>query len=66
MMKKPENQDKPTLTSAQTDSETGHEGLDEKEDRARSLYALKEMYKRGLIPEAEYQKRLQGLESPKS
>ena len=48
-------------TTASTDTEAGAEQLPEDQDREQSLKALEAMYKRGLIPEEEYQARLKEL-----
>jgi len=50
------------VTSAATDTETGTERLDSEEDRRQALWALEQMHRRGLIPEAEYRARRQRLE----
>jgi hypothetical protein len=44
---------RPGITSAATDSESGEEGAGPERD----LYALEVMYKRGLIPKEEYERR---------
>ena len=49
------------LTSAGTDTESGHEGLSSEDDKEKSLAALKIMYERGLIHEGEYKKRIEAL-----
>ena len=48
----------PSVSSPETDSESGAERLNTPEDQKRRLYALKSMYDRGLIPEEEYQAQL--------
>lgn len=49
--------DKPRTGAAiaATDAESGSEGLDRDEDLRKSLYALKVMHERGLMPQAEYE-----------
>lgn len=49
--------DKPRTGAAVavTDAESGSEGLDRDEDLRKSLYALKVMNERGLMPQAEYE-----------
>jgi hypothetical protein len=54
----------PGAAIASTDDESGSEGLDRDDDAARSIAALKAMHERGLIPEAEYQRRLAKLKGP--
>jgi hypothetical protein len=44
---------RPGITSAATDSESG----DDDAGTDRDLYALEVLYKRGLIPEDEYERR---------
>ena len=44
---------RPGITSAATDNESG----DDAAGTERDLYALEVMYKRGLIPKEEYEKR---------
>jgi hypothetical protein len=56
----PKNKNKsgrPTLTNAQTDSESGSENLDKDADRAQALQALEAMFKRNLIEKSEYEAR---------
>lgn len=50
-------------TTAQTDTEAGHEKLPDDQEKARSINALKVMYKSGLIKDSEYQQRLAELEA---
>lgn len=50
-----------TLTDGRTDNESGIEGLSDSEDREKSIKALKDMYKRGLIPKKVYEQRLKDL-----
>jgi hypothetical protein len=38
-----------------TDAESGTEGADKAEDLRKSLYALKVMYDRGLLPKEQYE-----------
>lgn len=52
---------RPAAAAMTTDAESGTEGLGGDEDARRALYALKAMFDRGLIPEAEYQRRLAAL-----
>ena len=44
-----------------TDSESGNEGLGEKQDQEKSAFALKAMFDRGLIDEQTYRQRLKDL-----
>jgi hypothetical protein len=44
---------RPGITSASTDTESGEEGA----GTERDLYALDVMFKRGLIPKEEYDRR---------
>ncbi|MFM2043716.1 MAG: hypothetical protein RLY86_2292 [Pseudomonadota bacterium] len=53
---------RPGAAAMATDSESGTENLDSNEDRRRSLFALKTMFERGLIPAAEYERRRAELE----
>lgn len=53
--------DKANLTTSTTDAETGLEGLSDEKDREQSRRALEEMYKRGLIPDEIYRKKLTAL-----
>ncbi len=57
-MKKDKN--KPVLTTAQTDSESGTEGLEPPENKARHEAALKALLDKGLISKEEYQQKLKG------
>lgn len=52
---------RPAAAAAGTDAESGQEGLSGAEDRRKSLYALKILYERGLLPEAEYRRRVAAL-----
>lgn len=52
---------RPAAAAMSTDAESGAEGLSGDEDTRRAAYALKVMFDRGLIPEAEYQRRLAAL-----
>lgn len=54
-------QGRPGAASMSTDSESGTENLDREEDRRRALHALKIMHERGLLPTAEYERRVQDL-----
>lgn len=54
---------KAILTNAQTDTETGTEGLPPEEERERSLDALQVMHQRGLISDDEFEKRKSELNS---
>ncbi|HYC02011.1 MAG TPA: hypothetical protein VED40_01885 [Azospirillaceae bacterium] len=54
---------RPAAAGASADAESGTEGLGASDDRSRSLYALKVMFERGLIPREEYEKRRAVLES---
>ena len=63
MNKKEGPPDKPRVTSGQTDTESGAEGLDTPEERERALFALKSMAERGLISEEEYQARLKDFQN---
>lgn len=49
----------------ETDDESGTQGVpdDGSDERRRALFALEAMRKRGLIPEAEYERRKQALKS---
>lgn len=51
---------------AATDAESGSEGLTAADDRAKSLYALKVMHERGLLPKAEYEARVAALNTRNS
>ena len=53
---------RPGAAAMTTDSESGTENLEGSEDRRRSLFALKTMFERGLIPAAEYERRRAELE----
>jgi hypothetical protein len=48
----------PPLTTAETDSESGDEGLSEKEKREKHRRALTIMRNKGLLSEEAYQKAL--------
>ena len=52
---------KANLTTANTDTETGTEGLSAKEDREQSIRALKDMHKRGLIPDDVFEAKMSKL-----
>tara|TARA_B100000745_G_C19924447_1_gene310929 strand:- start:84 stop:275 length:192 start_codon:yes stop_codon:yes gene_type:complete len=54
-----DTQSKAKLTNAQTDTESGAEGLPPEEEMRRSLDALKVMHQRGLISDQEYETRKQ-------
>lgn len=47
----------------ETDAESGTEGTpdDGSDERRRALFALESMFKRGLIPKAEYERRRNAL-----
>jgi len=51
-----DDQDKPTLTSAQTDAETGDEGLDADQNHAKHRQAIQVMFDKGLISEEDYKR----------
>ncbi len=57
-----ENIEKANLTTANTDTETGCEGLDKQEDKEQSIRALKDMYKSGLIPDDVFKEKMAKLE----
>ena len=61
--KKRMTQDKPTanLTTAQTDSESGTEGLTTPQDIERHKAALKALFDKGLMSEAEYEAEISKL-----
>ena len=48
--------------SADADTESGTAGDNEAEDRRKALFALKAMRDRGLMTEAEYERRKAALE----
>jgi hypothetical protein len=50
---------KPTLTSAQTDSESGNERLNKVDEIQKHNQAMKVMLDKGLITENDYKNRLQ-------
>lgn len=52
----------PAASSAIADTESGTEGA-QADTAARSLFALKAMYERGLIPEDAYRRRKAALEA---
>lgn len=52
---------RPAAAGMATDAESGIEGLDSAAEVRKSLHALKVMFDRGLIPEAEYRKRVAAL-----
>lgn len=53
---------RPSASTPQTDSESSSEGLDKTQDGEKSIYALKSLYERGLIDEADYKARLSELQ----
>lgn len=60
-MMKDEDIQKANLTTANTDTETGCEGLDAREDKEQSMRALKDMHKRGLIPDDVFEEKMSKL-----
>lgn len=61
--KKKQRDSKVGLTNAQTDTESGIQGLDDQEETKKALTSLKIMYSRGLLTEKEYQHRLKELKN---
>lgn len=57
-MIKKDNPQKPSLTNAQTDSETGNEGLSKAQERDKHNKAMKALLDKNLITEEEYRKRV--------
>jgi hypothetical protein len=55
---------RPGAAAMATDDESGTQGMDDdgRDERRRALYALETMFKRGLIPEAEFKRRRAALE----
>ena len=51
------DKDKARPSNAVTDQESGDEGLSAAVDAEKSLKALEEMYKRGLVPIEVYERR---------
>lgn len=55
---------RPAAAAMTTDAESGTEGLGADVEARRALYALKVMFDRGLIPQAEYDRRRKALDVP--
>lgn len=53
---------RPGAAAAGTDAESGTENPELSEEKRKSLYALKVMFERGLLPKAEYEARRAALE----
>ncbi len=52
------DKDKPSLTNAETDTESGQEGVSVSEDKRKHNDALQKMLEMGLISEDDYKKKI--------